>query len=174
MKTINAYFKIKLFLKRIEIIETSIRTSAFPEKLKSSKDYFVSLEGLKISTSLKTLALCFKEEALKRDQGMYSMVFIFWSKKMTEKAEKIDALSFYLDTLKEEIKKTIIKYNKFFNESNSDKEERTCSVIEGVQFSIEDDFCLRMAISIFEIFILSTFNERELTPSIEFEELFLN
>lgn len=171
MKTIDAYVKLKLFLKRVEIIDTSLRVSIFTEKLKSSKDYFVSLEELKISTALKTLAECFKREALKKENKIYSNSFLFWSKGLFEKAEKFENLSPYLETFKEIIDTSVRGSN---NLKENDTCICTCSVIEGVKLYIEDDSNLKRPILMFELFVIQKMTQKELTPSIEFEEISLN
>jgi hypothetical protein len=166
MKDITAYTKLKIFLKRIEIIETSIRTSNFLEKMKSSKDYFVSLEELKILNALQTLAECFQKEASKKEKKIYSGIFLFWSQKFFLKVKKLEILIPYLETFKDIIDITVINCNL----SNFD----TCSIVEGVKLYIEEDSDLKRAISIFELFIISEMTQKERNIEIEFQEFSLN
>lgn len=180
MKTINAFLKVKDFAKRMEIINSSIRTTSGVEQLKYAKDYFVCIENLKVPEALKALAQSFKKESeLCIDIENVSGMFLNWSFVLEQRAEQIEELFPDIKTFKEAIGMYLdscrVAMSIYSDEDKKILKKGIDAMVRGVELFVEDLTCLDHPVYIFETFVMPRMDSQELKPEIEEIELgFLN
>lgn len=166
MKTINAYQKLKSFAGKLDIISTNLRTTTGIEQLKSAKDFFVSIQALKIPIALTSLAADFKKKSKEEKYRGTDSMFNTWSELLSSTIEHATFLEESADIYKNAIDMQISGIE-FSEEAQEALNKGSEAMLKGILISIKDFACLAVAVDITEKFVIPSMTKEELKPEIE-------
>lgn len=170
MKTINAYLNVKNFTRKMEIIETAIRTSKGVEQLNSIKDFLVTAETLSIAESLGEIAKCFKKESVENREEEFREMFNNWGMLISDKTEAATSILNLSDALKKIIQTQTAANGKMVKDKDLQSiKESNGYMLKGITIFIQDFKCLPVAVNIFETYVMPNMSVKELQPEVETE-----
>ena len=177
MKTITAFNNLRNFSIKVDRMQASFRVEKKEDmqRLLIAKDYFVSMEELKIPISLGVLAKSFEQE---------SQITTKCEEELSEVFQTLSELSFEVSVSMEKLLPFFEYYQMiaetlmslYQNDPNYEFSIKSKKTIDTMIALIKNDlkymFFIKKAIIYFETYILSKMTKEELVP--EFENINLN